>query len=367
MLRSIIALLLFFSAQITSVARAEEPLAEGATEKVDRRFSVPPQSPAQGIDGPFVWRTTFQYPTSAFLRVHFADIKDQSTDEFEVAVLDRNRRTIRTYHRSDFAREAFWSPVVKGDVINVEVNSKNIPAGLSFSIDEVAIQERHAAKFSLVHNPPELEEIIRYKNEAQIFGPSRSVAKLVFSANGKTYTCSGFLVSEDRFITNQHCIDRKEACVGNAVAIFGYELTDAGLAEGEQFDCMELLDSDVALDFALVRLGSRPGQKYGWLELTNRAVAQNEQTYLIQHPNGEPKQIARKQCYVSTLDAEGIRPGTDLGHQCDTVGGASGSPLLGKDFKVIGLHHLGFASVGRWKNENRAVQIGKVMERITPK
>ena len=299
--------------------------------------------------------------------MHFADIIDRSNVDFEVAVLDRNRRNIRTYYKADFERGAFWSPVIKGDTINLEVTSRNAPVGLTFRIDEIAFQEKHAAKFSLVHNPPELEEIIKYKSEPQIFVPSRAVAKLVFSANGKTYTCSGFLVSEDKFITNQHCIDRKETCVDNAVAIFGYELMDTGLAEGEQFECIELLSSDAALDFALIKLGSKPGKKYGWLELTNRTVEQDEQTYLIQHPAGEPKQIARKQCFVSTLNAEGINPGTDLGHQCDTIGGASGSPLLGKDFKVVGLHHLGFSSIGRWKNENRAVQIGKVMDRLTLK
>jgi V8-like Glu-specific endopeptidase len=359
-LRAVLGALLLLAAGMASTAWAQEPLAEGSTEKVDRSFPTP----SANAKVPFSWTTAFEKPTAAFLRVHFADIQDQSNVDFEVAVLDRNRRQIRTYTRTEFQRGAFWSPVIKGDIINLEVTSGIVPAGLTFRIDEIAFQEKHAAKFSLVHNPPELEEIIKYKSEPQIFVPSRSVAKLVFSANGKSYTCSGFLISEDRFMTNQHCIDRKETCVGNAVAIFGYELTDNGLAEGEQFECVELLNFDAKLDFALVKLGSKPGRKYGWLELTNRAVEQDEQTYLIQHPGGEPKQIARKQCFVSTLSADGASPGTDLGHQCDTVGGASGSPLLGKDFKVIGLHHLGFSSVGRWKNENRAVQIGKVMDRL---
>jgi V8-like Glu-specific endopeptidase len=347
---------------MASIAWAEEPLAEGSTEKVDRAFPAPAADAA-----PFSWKTTFEKPISTFLRVHFSDIRDLSNVDFEVAVLDRNRRPVRKYSKADFDRGAFWSPIVKGDVINLEVTSKSAPAGLTFKVDEIAFQEKHAAKFSLVHNPPELEEIIRYKDEPRIFIPSRAVAKLVFSARGKTYTCSGFLISEDNLITNQHCIDRKETCVDNAVAIFGYELTETGLDEGQQFECVDLLASDAALDFALVRLGSKPGKKYGWLELAARAAEQDEQAYLIQHPGGEPKQIARKQCFVSTLNAEGTRPGTDLGHQCDTIGGASGSPLLGKDFKVVGLHHLGFSSIGRWKNENRAVQIGKVIELITVK
>jgi V8-like Glu-specific endopeptidase len=344
-----------------SLADTEKPLVEGIGERVEVSF---PQAPLAAL-GPFYWSTTFTKPTASFLRLHFASINNNSRSEFQIVLRDRNGRTVHTYSKSDLTASEFWSRMIRGDTARVEVTGPTAPSGLNFQIDGVSFQKRHAAKYSLVHNPPELEEIIQYKDVPQIFGPSRAVAKLVFSDNGATYSCSGFLLNEENFLTNEHCIDRKETCVGNAVAIFGYELTDSGLSEGEQFDCVEVLGRpNHDLDFSLVKLSSKPGTKYGWLELTRRNVEEGEQSYLIQHPNGEPKQIARKQCSVSTLHAEAIKPDTDLGHQCDTIMGASGSPLLGRDFKVIGLHHLGFSSTGHWKSENRAVQITKVLDQL---
>lgn len=344
---------------LAAPARGEEPLAEGLAEAQDVVFPPRAADPA-----PSSWSTTFNKPMASFLRVHFTDIVDAASSDYEVTVRDGNNRPVRSYTKADFSGPGLWSPLVRGDTLRVEVSATTPPAGLTFRIDTLVYQEKHAAKYSLVHNPPLLEEIIKYKDEPRIFTPSRAVAKLVFSANGKSYSCSGFLVAEDRFLTNQHCIDRKETCERNAVAIFGYELTDTGLNPGEQFECLELIDVDAALDVALIRLAKAPGRKYGWLPLTRRDISEGEQTYLIQHPNGETKQIARKQCFVSTLRAEGSTADTDIGHQCDTVGGASGSPLLGKDFKVVGVHHLGFSLVGRWKAENRAIQIGKVMDRL---
>jgi V8-like Glu-specific endopeptidase len=345
---------------VNASASAQTPLAIGSDEMTDLVFTV-----AAGSQAPFHWSHSFSKPTASFMRVHFSSFKAPANQSFTLSIKDRNGRIYpHVYTNGDQLPETFWSYVVEGDYVEVEVVSNAPPTGLGFKIDQIAYQQKHAAKYSLVHNPPELEEVIDYKDEPQIYKPSHAVAKLVFSQNGKTYTCSGFLISDNEFLTNQHCIDRQETCVANAIAIFGYELTPAGMKEGEQFECIELVKSNASLDFALIKLTSHPGQKYGFLTLTRRPAEQGEQTYLIQHPNGEPKQIARKGCHISTLHAESIQTDTDVGHECDTIGGSSGSPLLGKDLKVIGLHHLGFASVGRWKTENRAIQIGKVMDAL---
>lgn len=343
-----------------SVSRAEQPLVEGPIEPVDIGVQI-----LAGSTGPVYWSHEFEKPTSGFLRLHFTGIEDKAGDEFTIVLRDRNGSPVHTYVKDEFsAHPQLWSPLIEGDYVRIEVQGDHAPAGLTFTIKDITFHRSGFVKYSLAHDPPELEKILAYEKLPNIYNPSHAVAKLVFSIDGSQQACSGFLVTDDELLTNQHCIDRKETCIGNAFAIFGYEETDTGLNKGVQFACIELIDSDPKLDFALIRLAGHPGSTYGHLELTRRVPTDHEQTYLIQHPEGKPKQIARKQCFISTLSADAIEPKTDFGHQCDTISGSSGSPLLGKDYKVIGLHHLGFDDSGRWKAENRAVQITKVMDRL---
>jgi len=77
-----------------------------------------------------------------------------------------------------------------------------------------------------------------------------------------------------------------------------------------------------------------------------------------------PKQIAFRGCSIETAVAPSWPKPVEnnVGHVCDTEGGSSGSPLLGSDYKVVGLHHLGFIGNDKWGRENRGVRIGLIMD-----
>jgi V8-like Glu-specific endopeptidase len=351
-------------------ALAQRPLIEGDMTKVDVRLSIGGGEPLSSgsvfrrelIDGS-------RFDTirgSSFLRVRFSDIIDRSRTDYSVDLLGHTGRQVYSYTKDKFALHSnIWSPVIEGDYIQVVVRGDTPPVGLSFAISDVAFAHREIVKYSIVHVPSELEKIENYADVPAIFAASRPVAKLVFFDSGHLLACSGFLIDDDRLLTNQHCIDSDDTCKGGASATFGYEEDKSGkINSGKQYACAELIDSDSNLDFALVRLEDEPGIKWGHLPLTRRLPTQDEQAFLIQHPGGDPKQIARKDCYVSTLAADWHKPATDLGHKCDTARGSSGSPLIGKDYQVVGLHHLGFDDDGRWKAENRAVHIGQIMDRL---
>lgn len=337
----------------------EFPLLEGSIEPIN----VIPDFTAE-LQADFTqWSHKEERLGAKYVRLHFTEITDQSAIDYKIIIRDRNNRPIQTLTKDEFrTKSEFWTKVIDGDYALVEVVAAMRPTGLRFKLGEIAFQKNMGASFSIVL-PDDREPIVTYRKSPQIFSRSRAVAKLTFIVGGGTAMCTGFLIAEDQMLTNEHCINTAKLC-DTAVAIFGYEVNENGqLNLGEQYPCIELIKSDEKLDYAHIRLAGKPGAVWGKLELTRRAPIANEQTYLIQHPAGEPKQISRKDCSVTTVAANGNIEGSDIGHKCDTLQGASGSPVLGSDFKVVGLHHFGFdSSDPRWRGENRAVHMKRVMD-----
>jgi V8-like Glu-specific endopeptidase len=287
----------------------------------------------------------------------------KTSPDYNLRLLDRSGNVLQSITKTEFAsRSEVWSKEIPGDYVSLEIEAALPPTGAMFSLQAVAFEHRGITKYSIIHNPPDLEPIKDYAGVPQIVSASNPIGKIEFFSNEHKESCSGFLIDDEQFLTNKHCIASDDVCKSGARVTFGYQLDkDGSLKSGEPHACLGVVDSNIELDFALVRLDGMPGKKWGHLELTRRQPAVNEQAFLIQHPGGQPKQIARKQCYVSTLAADWKDPGTDMGHQCDSANGSSGSPLLGKDFKVIGLHHLGVGDDEKLK-ENRAVRILKIMD-----
>ena len=76
---------------------------------------------------------------------------------------------------------------------------------------------------------------------------------------------------------------------------------------------------------------------YGWLPLIEDAgkLLVRETVTIIQHPNGEPKQLAiRKNQVVDELELF-------IPYQTDTDPGSSGSPVFNDQWEVVALHHSG--------------------------
>ena len=355
--RSVILVVLFIWSPLADAQRAQ---VEGNVEALNISVSFMREAQGELIQ----WARKEERLGAKYVRLRFKDIVDNSSSDYRVVVRDRNGRPVESFTKTEFGtKQDFWTSLIEGDYVRVEVIASIRPNGLSFKLGEIAYQQNMGAPFS-ISIPDEREPIIKYQNEPDIFARGRSVAKLTFINSGFSSMCTGFLIDEDRMVTNEHCINSKETC-SSAVAIFGFQVNEVGsVSFGEQFRCTELLDVDAVLDFALIRLAGKPGTVWGKLELTRRAPTLNEQFYMIQHPAGEPKQISRKGCSATTAVADGLGPGTDIGHKCDTLGGSSGSPILGRDFKVVALHHFGFAASGRWRDENRAVRIERIMDRL---
>lgn len=179
---------------------------------------------------------------------------------------------------------------------------------------------------------------------------SQSVARIrIRSAQGRTLGFgTGFMVSPRLLMTNNHVLSsRNEAAFSHCEFNFQDDLTGRPIPTSV-FDLEPDLffETDRALDFTLVAVKERARsgsgdlselQFFGWnrlIEDEGKAIL-GEFLNIIQHPNGEPKQLAlRENEFIDLLD-------NFLHYQTDTAPGSSGSPVFNDQWEIVGLHHSG--------------------------
>ncbi|MFM7362450.1 MAG: trypsin-like serine peptidase, partial [Cyanobium sp.] len=151
---------------------------------------------------------------------------------------------------------------------------------------------------------------------------------------------TGFLVSPRLLLTNHHVLP-SASCAKRSVVEFNYQESAAGEIQATEVFALapdELFLCDSALDYALVAVAPEPGlAAYGWLPLIADLgkLLVGETVNIIQHPNGEPKQLAiRHNQVVDELELF-------LHYQTDTDPGSSGSPVFNDQWEVVALHHSG--------------------------
>lgn len=349
-----------------------EPAKEGRLETVDVALSVPPTVRGPGI---LFEKEIFDRPGEEAFRLFFTDIaRGAASDDIRIVIRNRVNDVIDETPIGAFAADSvYWTRFLPGSYALVQVvGGANATAeGLGFRVGGIALTAKGATLLSQVDplNPKD-RPIAEFKSNAALMKAARSVAKLIFTKDFEVLSCTGFMVSPDVMVTNQHCISTATVCA-SAYATFGYERDAAGkLSAGEDFRCKSLLDYDAGLDFAAIQLSGSPGDhaRWGHLQWSEHPIALNDSLVLIQHPAGDPKRAAVQGCSVSTVDAVGKKTGvnTDFGHRCDTMTGSSGSPTLDTSMKVLGLHHMGYETQDpSWASENRAVKAEQLRARIS--
>ncbi|ETN04389.1 hypothetical protein PPTG_15062 [Phytophthora nicotianae INRA-310] len=187
----------------------------------------------------------------------------------------------------------------------------------------------------------------------EAYTKAQSVARLLI--NG-TYLCTGWLGgSEGHLFTNHHCFEQEEWALTTDIE-FAAESSSCSDQCETQLGCpgtlvattSTLIADDEDIDYAVVQLPDCVDlSPYGYLQLRESGPVVNESIYVPQHPDGYAKRI------VSTIDngdsttvlsvGEDGNCGTEqVGHDADTQGGSSGSPLISSnDNLVVGIHHCG--------------------------
>lgn len=184
---------------------------------------------------------------------------------------------------------------------------------------------------------------------------------------------SGTLIDRDLFLTAGHAFDSSPGFwkvprqngtdkpiippeIARRMQVnFNYQVTPSGnLRREESFPILELLEYRYGgLDYAIVRLGGNPGDKYGFTPISKEDGVVREMLCIIQHPEGLPKRIEAG----PLTDIHSHQMGYD---SIDTLGGSSGSGILSAATgKIVGVHTRGgchLSVIGH----NHGVRIGAI-------
>lgn len=228
--------------------------------------------------------------------------------------------------------------------------------GFAAEVADLAAPPAPGAMAPVGTEPLALERILDKNNLISInylergLRVSRSVARIrIRSAQGQTLGFgTGFMVSPQLLMTNNHVLSSiSDAAFSRAEFNFQDDASGRPLPTSV-FD----LDPDLffvtseELDFTLtaVKDKARDGSGdlselrfFGWnhlIEDEGKAIL-GEFLNIIQHPNGEPKQLAlRENEFIDLLE-------NFIHYKTDTAPGSSGSPVFNDQWEIVGLHHSG--------------------------
>lgn len=187
---------------------------------------------------------------------------------------------------------------------------------------------------------------VRFLNLGSIV--ARTVGRVVIrSSRGITRGYgTGFMVSPRLVLTNNHVLPNTERAKHSRLQ-FNYQ-------EGLRLDSLDdettftlepdlFFVTDKSLDFTLVAVGDvldGDGSlgDFGWLNLSEEEgeILIGEKVNIVQHPNGERKQLALRENRITALPENRF-----LQYRTDTCPGSSGSPVFNDHWEVVGLHHSG--------------------------
>ena len=164
---------------------------------------------------------------------------------------------------------------------------------------------------------------------------ARSVAYIGVQYGNQRGSGTGFLVAEDLLLTNNHVLSSVDL-LANTVFRFNYQDDFQGHAQPiEEYHALPngSFHTNRDLDYTIVQLEKKPGQKWEYLPLKSRNIEREDRVNIIQHPGGQAKQISFQNNFVEYVGENVVQ------YVTSTLNGSSGSPVLNDAWEVIALHH----------------------------
>ena len=172
---------------------------------------------------------------------------------------------------------------------------------------------------------------------AQGLKVARSVAYIGVRTSEESWSGSGFLVTSNLLLTNNHVIPNADVLT-NTLFRFNYEENFFGEAQTPSEYRAKLngiFHTNKDLDYTIVELEGEPGIKWGCLPLATKDIRRNSRVNIIQHPMGRPKEISFQNNFVEYVGGNAVQ------YVTSTLPGSSGSPVFNDGWEVVALHHAG--------------------------
>lgn len=305
-----------------------------------------------------VWSQTIVHATGVpAVRVHVRVRQGRPAGDWRIRFRDLSGREIESFggNSPQLATGGVWSSEIPGRGAEIELVADASAAGLEIEVDRYAYRVISAIPMSISGID---QRIPIGKAPQEVRGWAGPIARLSFISEQRQYVCTGFLMTRDLLVTNEHCLGTPEIAA-SALADFGFDSLDA---KPTTVRVLKLEAADVALDYAVVRLAAAPAG-FGRVTVSQGPAAEDQPLVVVQHPAGEYKQASIDDCRVRGASRPGVTTATtDFGHLCDTLGGSSGSPVLDRNTGgLVGLHHFGFVE-GTPNPVNQGVHFALVLD-----
>lgn len=335
---------------IGTMALAEGPDEMVAPDTVHDRATPSANFTTKRFDGVAVaaalpWETSILPEPGAlnYMVLGFSGVA-ANPGSYRVEVLDSSSRLLARYEAPFLADNAsFTTPMLPPQSVRIRVVGPVGAGDLRFAVDRMLVARQATLSQSLI---PNLTVHGQMSSNERLRGSG--LAKLIIN---DVEVCSAFLVSADTLVTNQHCLRRSSSYANSPagakrcadIAITFDYVSNPYIGTGNP-KCVAVLKAVPApVDVAVLKLDRPPSNAavriFGLAQ--SDPSEEGQVTHIYEHPWGFPLGLVKGCTVRGTL--AGSRK---LEHDCNTLGGASGSPLLNSAGEVIGIHSNGYIGDG---------------------
>lgn len=269
----------------------------------------------KGTKSEIIWSNIIYQIGASWIKIHFTDF--HLDDDDYVDLIDKNGAVVVRIKGSDVSNDAssiykviptgkkkvsFWAPAVDGDMLKVELKQgagKRKGKKWGFKIDEVGVGvipfKEEVAVVETICGTNNLQNIWCYYGHDP-YDSGQAVGRMHYKVNGTWYFANGFLISVCDTIHFFTCSDLvfHQQIVNTLSVQFGYQYTvcsgTSSITSTTYFG-NQLVDTEPDYKYSLISLKNNPENDFEPLQLHSREPTLNENIYLIQHPNEDPKMI----------------------------------------------------------------------------